>query len=97
MTTNRVGKFDDAFISRVHVSIAYGNLKQEECEKIWRQFFKKLEKERKDIMVTPPAKIYVLGYLKDQGWNGREIRNGETPSAYFHGHIIFAHEGLKAC
>ncbi|KAF7502671.1 hypothetical protein GJ744_005284 [Endocarpon pusillum] len=77
LTTNRVGHFDDAFISRIHVIIRYDKLRLEDREKIWRQFFAKLKKERKDIEVDPDAKSYVLKNtdMRNNGWNGREIRN----------------------
>ncbi|KAI1504177.1 hypothetical protein F5X99DRAFT_372745 [Biscogniauxia marginata] len=77
LTTNRVGTFDDAFMSRIHIVIAYESLGKKEREMIWRQFFDKLSEDRQDITITSRAKNYVL---KDQDmtevdWNGREIRN----------------------
>src|SRR6266566_3691141 len=60
LTTNRVGHFDDAFVSRIHVIIAYDNLGVPERQKIWKQFFKKLGDERKDIYIDGRAKKYVL-------------------------------------
>jgi len=86
LTTNRVGHFDDAFVSRIHVIIAYDNLGVPERQKIWKQFFKKLGDERKDIYIDGRAKKYVLEDpdMCNLSWNGREIRNGEpatsTPS-----------------
>lgn len=77
LTTNRVGTFDDAFMSRIHVVIAYDDLGNTERETIWRQFFDKLIKDRQDITVLPRAKNYVLNNdgMINVGWNGREIRN----------------------
>lgn len=61
LTSNRVGTFDDAFNSRIHVVIYYEDLDQEQREKIWKQFFDKLEKYRKDtILVESRAKRFVL-------------------------------------
>jgi ATP-dependent Clp protease ATP-binding subunit ClpA len=73
-----VGHFDDAFMSRIHVVIAYENLGEKERRQIWRQFFDKLSDERKDIYIDPRAKKYVLDGpdMRDIEWNGREIRNG---------------------
>lgn len=78
LTTNRVGHFDPAFFSRIHVYIGYRPLDTEGRKRIWLQFFKKLEKERGDICtVRAGAKKYILSddVLLDTEWNGREIRN----------------------
>lgn len=77
LTTNRVGHFDDAFISRIHVIIRYDDLEPEDREKIWRLFFAKLKTERKDIEVDTDAKSYVFknADMRKNKWNGREIRN----------------------
>ncbi|KAL1865532.1 hypothetical protein Daus18300_007177 [Diaporthe australafricana] len=78
LTSNRVGTFDDAFISRIHVVIYYEDLGKEQREKIWKQFFDKLEKDRKDsIIVESRAKHFVLNDsdMQEFPWNGREIRN----------------------
>lgn len=79
LTTNRVGHFDDAFISRIHVIIRYDKLELRDRETIWRQFFTKLKKERKEIEVEPDAKSYVFksAEMRKNSWNGREIRNGQ--------------------
>ncbi|KAL9621864.1 MAG: hypothetical protein Q9160_003685 [Pyrenula sp. 1 TL-2023] len=60
LTTNRVGTFDDAFVSRIHAVIRYGNLTNENRVQIWTQFFNKLRAERKDIMVSDKAQRCVL-------------------------------------
>ncbi|KAI0421988.1 P-loop containing nucleoside triphosphate hydrolase protein [Xylaria grammica] len=76
LTTNRVGQFDDAFISRIHVVIHYPDLREAEQKKIWNQFFDKLEEERKGAMeVGKETRRYVLEEMCTQKWNGREIRN----------------------
>ncbi|KAI2964067.1 hypothetical protein CBS147323_6561 [Aspergillus niger] len=77
LTTNRVGHFDDAFISRIHVVIRYDNLSEENRRTIWEQFFDKLADERHDFVVTRRAKSYVLEdeVISKMQWNGREIRN----------------------
>ncbi|KAK7972354.1 hypothetical protein PG988_006488 [Apiospora saccharicola] len=80
LTTNRVGQFDDAFVSRIHLIIHYSPLGEPERRKIWSQFFEKLEDERSDISITGRARNYVLDdpEIRDEEWNGREIRNGKT-------------------
>ncbi|KFY16759.1 hypothetical protein V491_05233, partial [Pseudogymnoascus sp. VKM F-3775] len=78
MTTNRVGHFDPAFFSRIHVYIGYPPLDAVGRKRIWLQFFSKLERERGDeVAVRAAAKKYILSddVLRDTEWNGREIRN----------------------
>ncbi|RGP77951.1 p-loop containing nucleoside triphosphate hydrolase [Fusarium longipes] len=77
LTTNRVGQFDDAFISRIHVIIHYEKLTSEGQKKVWMQFFDKLDYDREDIKVTRRAKDYILEdeAITEMDWNGREIRN----------------------
>ena len=79
LTTNRVGTFDDAFISRIHVVIKYDALEESDRRTIWKQFFDKLQQERENFRIHPDAREYVLGdgqtSLCKQRWNGREIRN----------------------
>ncbi|CAG8972116.1 hypothetical protein HYALB_00008121 [Hymenoscyphus albidus] len=78
LTTNRVGHFDDAFISRIHVVIHYEKFNDEYRQRVWTQFFNKLESERKkEIAISSSAKKYVLNDpdMRRIPWNGREIRN----------------------
>jgi hypothetical protein len=78
LTTNRVGHFDPAFFSRIHVYIGYPPLGHNGRKRIWLQFFQKLEAERGDeITIKSAAKRYILSddVLNDIEWNGREIRN----------------------
>ncbi|KAK8054425.1 hypothetical protein PG996_013726 [Apiospora saccharicola] len=78
LTTKRVGHFDDAFISRVHVVLRYDNLTNADRERIWNQFFDKLKRERgRYIEISREAKKYVLNSkeMTRIKWNGREIRN----------------------
>lgn len=80
LTTNRVGTFDDAFISRIHVSIHYPEFSERDRGEVWLSFIKKLEKEKGDkLVVTDSAKKYIetSAELKAVKWNGREIRNGK--------------------
>ncbi|KAF2996783.1 hypothetical protein E8E14_005370 [Neopestalotiopsis sp. 37M] len=96
LTSNRVGTFDDAFISRIHIVIKYDNLGERERSKIWEQFFQKLENERKDIFVDSAAKDYVLedSKMRTTQWNGREIRNA-FQTAVSLAEYRFHHEGGK--
>lgn len=78
LTTNRVGSFDDAFISRIHVQLYYPDFDDESRRKVWKTFIEKLQRERGDyIRLNIDAKEYLDGKeLKAVRWNGREIRNG---------------------
>ncbi|KAI0376345.1 hypothetical protein F5Y04DRAFT_285993 [Hypomontagnella monticulosa] len=77
LTTNRVGHFDDAFVSRIHVIIRYTNLSNSDRNKIWNRFFDKLSDDRQDFIITGRAKAYILQdeAISKMEWNGREIRN----------------------
>jgi len=78
LTSNRVGTFDDAFISRIHVIIHYPPFQPEQRAKIWNTFFRRLEKERPSLRITPSVYDFIGTDegLKNLEWNGREIRNG---------------------
>lgn len=84
-TTNRVGHFDEAFLSRIHVSIGYKALDDKACEQIWETFFKKLRSDHKNgaprIEYEYDAKEYVRknDAVRKLEWNGRETRNGRLP------------------
>jgi ATP-dependent Clp protease ATP-binding subunit ClpA len=83
LTTNRVGKFDEAFMSRIHLQIGYDPLDDAARREIWDNNFKKLEEEQgKDthpITFDYSAKEYVrrAQEVRELEWNGREIRNGK--------------------
>ncbi|KAI0537930.1 hypothetical protein GGR58DRAFT_323861 [Xylaria digitata] len=81
LTTNRVGHFDEAFMSRIHVSIGYEPLDEDARGKIWHNLFEKLKEDHKnggpEIRYEYDAKQYVKKdpAVKNLQWNGREIRN----------------------
>ncbi|KAF2438970.1 P-loop containing nucleoside triphosphate hydrolase protein [Karstenula rhodostoma CBS 690.94] len=77
LTTNRIGSFDDAFISRIHFQLGYPDFTDESRRKVWQTFIDKLQRERGDCFrLNIDAKEYLDGKeLKSVKWNGREIRN----------------------
>ncbi|KAI1122776.1 hypothetical protein F5Y10DRAFT_253232 [Nemania abortiva] len=81
LTSNRVGHFDEAFMSRIHVSIGYERLDDDARSKIWDNLFSKLKEDHKnggaEIRYEYDAKQYVKKdpEIKKLQWNGREIRN----------------------
>jgi hypothetical protein len=80
LTTNRVGSFDDAFISRVHIQLYYPDFTDEQRQQVWKTFIDKLATDRGDYMrLNIDAKEYLRGAdMRALKWNGREIRNGEN-------------------
>jgi SpoVK/Ycf46/Vps4 family AAA+-type ATPase len=78
LTTNRVGAFDDAFISRIHVKLYYPDFTDDERQQVWKTFIDKLTKDRGHWMrVSIDAKDFIRGReMREVKWNGREIRNG---------------------
>lgn len=81
LTTNRVGTFDEAFLSRIDVSVGFKALDQESRISLWSNFIRKLERDRPGkIRVEVDVKYYIK---KDEDllslkWNGREIRSGAS-------------------
>ncbi|KAF6819054.1 P-loop containing nucleoside triphosphate hydrolase (ATPase) [Colletotrichum plurivorum] len=77
LTTNRIGTFDEAFISRIHLQIYYPPFSDDDREKVWDIFFQKLEEERETtIRIMQSTKDYIQSEeLRSLKWNGREIRN----------------------
>ncbi|KAJ9633333.1 hypothetical protein H2204_007050 [Knufia peltigerae] len=77
LTTNRVGTFDEAMLSRIHVVLHYADFDDSERQRIWTVSFRKLGEERPDVKVGPGLVDYALENRRvlDLRWNGREIRN----------------------
>ncbi|KAI1362713.1 hypothetical protein F5Y08DRAFT_261956 [Xylaria arbuscula] len=81
LTTNRVGHFDEAFMSRIHVSIGYEPLDDDARVTIWDNLFRKLKEDHKnggpEILYEYDAKQFVKKdpAVQKLKWNGREIRN----------------------
>lgn len=81
LTTNRVGTFDEAFVSRIHITIHYSAFTDESRAEVWESFFRKLQSEREGkVKILEDTRDYVNEKeVRDLEWNGREIRNGEEP------------------
>lgn len=73
MTTNRVEVFDDAFVSRIHLSLRYGELSGKARKAIWKTFIAKVKDaegmEMEDIQDKD------LEDLSRRALNGRQIKN----------------------
>jgi hypothetical protein len=59
LTTNRVGAFDDAILSRVHIRLFYPDLNAEQRLQVWKTFINKLEVEKPSIQVKYAVKEYL--------------------------------------
>ncbi|KAI3322030.1 P-loop containing nucleoside triphosphate hydrolase protein [Xylariaceae sp. AK1471] len=91
LTSNRVGTFDEAFRSRIQLTLRYENLNQHQRHKIWENFIRRLETleaSKTAITSSPSSKRATLGFgfdfeyirahiaeLAKRNLNGREIRN----------------------
>ncbi|KAL8329766.1 hypothetical protein RB597_005172 [Gaeumannomyces tritici] len=83
LTTNRVGDFDEAFASRIHISLYYPHLTLENTEAIFNLNFdtieerftasgRKIQIEKESILAR--ARAHFEAHPKER-WNGRQIRN----------------------
>ncbi|KAJ4044544.1 hypothetical protein NW761_008545 [Fusarium oxysporum] len=91
LTSNRVGIFDDAFRSRIQLSLRYKNLGQAERYQIWENFLKHLDHFQQTVqseLNSQSQQFLLIGYgmdisdlrkhlseLSQVDLNGREIRN----------------------
>ncbi|KAK4083702.1 uncharacterized protein Triagg1_1364 [Trichoderma aggressivum f. europaeum] len=83
LTTNRIGDFDEAFTSRIHISLYYPELDEKKTVDIFKlnldliqSRFKRMDR---DVQIDYKrikrfAKMHYL-YYSDSRWNGRQIRN----------------------
>jgi hypothetical protein len=71
-----VGSFDETFKSRIQVALHCENLTRSSRKKIWENFLKMLNKNKKD-MNFDKIKHHIDG-LADMEMNGRQIRNALT-------------------
>lgn len=84
LTTNRVGAFDEAFHSRIHLSLFYPSLNLKKSLKIFETNFRRIDKHNEDRekrqdqpMEVEDKKIrqYWKKNYEVLKWNGRQIRN----------------------
>ena len=72
LSTNRPGEIDEAFVSRIHVTLGLHALTKEEQHKIWAIFIK-------DLDLEDDEKVDLLDHVKARfgkdKLNGRQIRN----------------------
>ena len=77
LTSNRVGTFDEAFKSRIQLSLHYENLTKSQRIKIWKNFFNRLKLLPEKKIDFDDVESYVEE-LAEHDMNGRQIRNAIT-------------------
>ncbi|KAM0721357.1 hypothetical protein Q7P37_002281 [Cladosporium fusiforme] len=82
LTTNKVGLFDEAFKSRIHLSLYYDKLTADQTWKIWdvnltRQMslHPNLKTNKEDLLRWAERNYHQCRLDGTQVWNGRQIRN----------------------
>ncbi|KAE9380235.1 hypothetical protein N431DRAFT_477201 [Stipitochalara longipes BDJ] len=90
LTTNRVGTFDQAFSSRIHLSLYYPGLDKKATIQIWKIWLRITKERMKERMMLGGrsfkiAEHEILEFAKSHyrslqasnltNWNGRQIRN----------------------
>ena len=73
LTTNRVETFDDAFQSRIHVALRYGELTAKAKKAVWHMFLDLVKKV--EGMEVAELSDYDLDILSRNQLNGRQIKN----------------------
>ncbi|KAG9206967.1 hypothetical protein G6514_000258 [Epicoccum nigrum] len=83
LTTNRVGAFDEAFKSRIHLNLYYPALNREQTSAIWEMNLERIIKRKQGRLAADVPKILAFGkqlferqsQTTSARWNGRQIRN----------------------
>lgn len=71
LTTNRLADFDPAFYHRIHISIEYGRLGDEQRSNIWRQHLIRACKPNRNKKLWCDEAYALLSKIET---NGRDIR-----------------------
>lgn len=74
LTSNRVGTFDEAFKSRIQLSLSYKKLDSAQRRKIWRNFLQRLKSLKQDDVDFDDLEDHLDDLVKNE-MNGRQIRN----------------------
>lgn len=83
LTTNRVGDFDEAFTSRIHISLYYPELSRSKTESIFKlnmdMIQERFRQNGRKIKINPfDIGTFATKHFSDypeSRWNGRQIRN----------------------
>ncbi|KAF1963596.1 P-loop containing nucleoside triphosphate hydrolase protein [Byssothecium circinans] len=85
LTTNRIGVIDEAFKSRVHISLRYPGVDLESTKIMWSNIMARIEKDNKhsdiqivfdkEALLEFASKHFEKCRRENVTWNGRQIRN----------------------
>lgn len=76
ITTNRVGTFDEAFRSRIHLCLYYPPLDQDSTTKIWKTNLDRIGRSGRIVYNREKIMNFADKQFKTgTRWNGRQIRN----------------------
>ncbi|KAK0672652.1 putative ATPase [Cercophora samala] len=82
LTTNRVGEFDEAFRSRIHISLYYPKLSQKSAKEIWQRNMTRLKGSGIDMDVEEEKIERFIDQHWERNknkpsrrWNGRQMKN----------------------
>ena len=72
LSTNRPGEIDEAFVSRIHITLGLNSLNKDEQHKVWAIFIKEIDlsDSKKRELIT-----YIKENFRTDNLNGRQIRN----------------------
>ena len=73
LTTNRVETFDEAFVSRIHLSLRYEELSIKARLRVWKLFIEKVKSTEGDAVSEITDQDYAS--LAKRDVNGRQIKN----------------------
>ena len=71
LTTNRITAFDEAFLSRIHVALHFGELSVPAKVQVWRAFLRKAGVPDGDAGLSDD----LVQKLAERDINGRQIKN----------------------
>jgi hypothetical protein len=69
LTTNRISQFDEAILSRIHITLRYDDLDLTTKEQIWRQFLNQASTDQGPVEVNDSE----LKDLVGTKFNGRQV------------------------
>ncbi|KAL9050549.1 MAG: hypothetical protein Q9162_006576 [Coniocarpon cinnabarinum] len=77
LTTNRVETFDDAFQSRIHIALRYGELTTKAKKSVWKMFLSKVSSMEAKVPGATSSSITEEDFdiLARKNLNGRQIKN----------------------
>lgn len=82
LTTNRVGAFDEAFKSRIHLNLYYPALNKDQTLAIWKMNLERIIKRKQGRLAADEPEIIAFAeqlferqIQTKARWNGRQIRN----------------------